>query len=427
MPLQTRRPTGEVAWPMILLAGAEKAGKTFAAAEASASDLVDRTLWFGYGEDDPDEYAAIPGADFEIVGHDGTYRGLRSAMEEALREPQDKPTLWNLDSGSQLWAWLSDEQQQAANRRRDKKAARSGRGGQPQGDKDDEAQITVDLWNIAKDRWQHILSLCKQHHGPTIITSRLELVNVVENGQPTGEKVWKIKAEKNTPYDAGVVIQMRAFGDVYLTGVRSLRIDRPPTAESRLGYATPGRGYKPLIDTLWRNLGLADGKVKIAAVTRPGGIAVPDPDADPDVTSAQKYADRIINESLWGNLDALKKAWGDVPAELSDVTVQVPDAEGTMTGRSLKDWYFYASTPEAVKAHAEKPAEPARKPSSDLPNGSEHASVRVPEVGADPVAADVDDAADPDDVDVEPDVCPEEGCTRWANHDGPHTLQEALA
>ena len=67
MSLKTRKPTGLPAWPILLIAGVEKAGKTYAAAAASSSDLIGRTLWVSIGEDDPDEYGAIPGARFEII------------------------------------------------------------------------------------------------------------------------------------------------------------------------------------------------------------------------------------------------------------------------------------------------------------------------------------------------------------------------
>ena len=80
MTLQTRKPTGIPSWPIVLLTGVEKSGKTYAAAAASASEMVGRTLWLGIGEDDPDEYGAIPGTRFEIVVHDGTYRSILAAQ-----------------------------------------------------------------------------------------------------------------------------------------------------------------------------------------------------------------------------------------------------------------------------------------------------------------------------------------------------------
>lgn len=245
MSLTTRTPTGKPPWPILLLAGAEKAGKTYSAAEASGSDLVGRTLWFGVGEDDPDEYGPL--GPFEIVTSDATYRGLVNALTEALKEPDTdgKPTLWVLDSGSRLWALLSDMAQVEANRRwknRDQNKKKD----IPEGG----VQVTMDLWNTAKSRWQVVLDLLREHQGPVIITARLEQTTVVDGGgNPTKDKVWKVQAEKGLPFDVGVIVEMRSRGDAYLTGVRSLRFI---AKEARTPYP------QFTVDDLWRKLGLAE-------------------------------------------------------------------------------------------------------------------------------------------------------------------------
>lgn len=77
MTFQTRKPTGKPSWPLLLAAGGEGTGKSYLAAEASASDLIGKTYWLGYGEQDPDDYGNIPGADFDIVEHDGTIPTLK--------------------------------------------------------------------------------------------------------------------------------------------------------------------------------------------------------------------------------------------------------------------------------------------------------------------------------------------------------------
>ena len=77
--LRTRRPSGKPSWPIVLIAGAEKAGKSWACAAASGSDLIGRTLWIGLGEDDPDEYANL------YLAGDWTDNGMNcGAMESAV-------------------------------------------------------------------------------------------------------------------------------------------------------------------------------------------------------------------------------------------------------------------------------------------------------------------------------------------------------
>jgi hypothetical protein len=246
MTLQTRKPTGKPPWPITLIAGVEKAGKSYAAAQASASPLIGRTFWFTQGEDDPDEYGAIEGANFEIVQHDGTFRSLLSNMREALKEPNDpaRPNLFVLDSGSRLWALLSDEAQEKANHRWAKRRANAGKELPEDG-----AVIGTDLWNNATSRWNAIVDVLRAHQGPSIITARLEYVSVIAKGEPTGEKWWKVQAQKGLPFDVGVVIQMHARGDAYLTGVRSMRF-QPKEA------LTPYPDFT--MHDLWTKLGLAD-------------------------------------------------------------------------------------------------------------------------------------------------------------------------
>jgi hypothetical protein len=270
--LSTRRPTGKAPWPIVLLAGAEKVGKSYAAAQASASDLIGRTLWVSIGEDDPDELGSLPGADFEIVLHDGTYRGILRAVDAAAaQKPVDgKPNLIVLDSMTRLWDLLCDEAQVLANDRAARKAAKSNRPGPV-----DDVQITMDLWNTAKQRWQHIIDTLREHDGPSLLTARLELVTVMDgNGNPTKDRSWKVKAEKSLPYDVGVIVEMPARGETYLTGVRSLRFKSEPGERVKFDDFT-------VVD-LWTQMGLTEpgatsprqhtGNVPDAAITQqPGG------------------------------------------------------------------------------------------------------------------------------------------------------------
>lgn len=241
--MKTRKPTCLPPWPILLIAGGEKAGKTYAAAEASASDLIDRTLWVSIGEDAPDEYGAIDGARFEIVEHDGTYRSIITALTEAAALP-DGPHLIVVDSMTRLWDLLCDEAQATANRRAKAKADKYNR--QPPAE---DVQITMDLWNAAKQRWQKVIDVLRDHSGPVILTARLDEVTLVDaTGNPTKDKQLKVKAEKSLPFDVGAIVQLPKYGEAYLTGVRSLRFKPSPTEVTRLPEFT--------VDGLWRRLGL---------------------------------------------------------------------------------------------------------------------------------------------------------------------------
>lgn len=233
---------------MTLIAGGEKAGKSYACALASASDLIDRTFWVGVGEDDPDEYGAIPGARFEIVEHDGTYKGIGTAVFEATQAPSNgKPNLIVLDSGTRLWDLLSEEAEIRA-RERAKKAAQKYK---REYDPDADVTIGPDLWNKATDRWNSIIDLLRNHNGPSLITARLEQVTVMDkDGKPTKDKTAKIKAQKNLPYDVGVIVEIPSRGETYITGARSLKFDVPMDERKSIKDFT--------VHGLWEQLGVGE-------------------------------------------------------------------------------------------------------------------------------------------------------------------------
>lgn len=259
MTLETRKLTGVPSWPIILLAGAEKVGKTWQAIAASQSDLISRCLWFPIGEKDPDEYGAMDGFDhdrFDLVVHDGTYRSLINALDEALADEaaagDDAPaTLWVLDSGSRAWDVLSSmaqREQYDRNRRKAEYAARNGRQVAPP---DPEQKPAVDLWNKAADRWSHIMDSLRAHRGPVIITARMELRTVMDaKGDPTKDKEQKILAHKSLPFDVDAIVEMPSRSETWLTGVRSVKL-------ASLADRVPFKDFS--VDELWRRLGLADG------------------------------------------------------------------------------------------------------------------------------------------------------------------------
>lgn len=234
--IRTRKPTGKPPWPMVLLAGGEKSGKSWAAAEFSGSDLIGRTFYIEIGEHYADEYGAIPGARYEIVQHDGTYRGIGNAVWAATKQEciDGKPNCIVVDSMTLLWDMLSDQAQRTAYarwRKRNPKAA----------EPDDEIQVTMDLWNTAKDKFANIVNLLRGHNGPVILTARLEQVTVMAGGKPTTDKTWKVRAEKNLPYEVDAVVQMPAPRRFQVTGVRSTRFQLEPGAAKEMpGFTLDG-------------------------------------------------------------------------------------------------------------------------------------------------------------------------------------------
>src|SRR5215469_16277514 len=114
MTLKTRKPTGAVPWPLLLIEGEEKAGKTWACAEFTASPKVGRCFWIDLGEGAADEYGSIPGADYEVVEHDGSFSDLLRNVKEIHEVAADalaqggKPVVPIIDTMTNEWELLKD-------------------------------------------------------------------------------------------------------------------------------------------------------------------------------------------------------------------------------------------------------------------------------------------------------------------------------
>jgi hypothetical protein len=240
---RTRKPTGIPPWPTILLAGGEKSGKSWSAAQFSGSDLVGQTYYIEIGEHYADEYGRIPGARYEIVEHDGTYGDILESVRWAVAQERvdGKPTCIILDSATILWDLLVDQAHATAYRRWRNKNPKAP-------EPDDEVQVTIDLWNIAKAKFAAVIGELYRHDGPSILTARLEQVAVMANGKPTTEKAWKVRAEKNLPFEVDAVIQAREPRTFQITGLRSTELELP------VGKTIPMPGFT--VEGFLRKLGL---------------------------------------------------------------------------------------------------------------------------------------------------------------------------
>jgi AAA domain len=278
--LVTRKPTGLPPWPMILLAGVEKTGKSFQAARFSGSDLIEQAIYIEIGEGYADHYGAIPGARYEIAVHDGTYASIRDQVIAATEAPRvgDKPTAIIVDSLTILWEMLSKEAQMLANEREQRK--------NPDGPLVEEAVVTPDLWNRAGERWAAVIDPLRTYDGPVIVTARLELVTVMKGGKPTTEKEWKVKAHKSLPFDADAIVRMPARGRAELTGVRTLELELDPEKPKNLPQFS--------VDGLLRMLGLDK-----PGATAPRTYVAPRPQTDrQEASAARKQFMRNLNALL---------------------------------------------------------------------------------------------------------------------------------
>ncbi|WP_431892716.1 AAA family ATPase [Micromonospora haikouensis] len=229
--LRTRPPTGRVPWPLILIEGGEKSGKSWAAATLSASPRVGRTFWIDLGEGAGDEYGAIPGVRYEIVEHDGTWPQIIGAVEairDIARQAADAgqpPVVLVIDSMTALWDMLKDW---ATNRARatdsNKKKLRN--------DPNAEIVVSPNFWNDANARHRRLMTILMTFPGIAVVTARgKEVAEIGSGGSPTGQKLYKVEGHKDLAFDATAWVRMSRDDHPLIVGARSVHAGIQPGSD----------------------------------------------------------------------------------------------------------------------------------------------------------------------------------------------------
>ncbi|MEU5683573.1 AAA family ATPase [Streptomyces venezuelae] len=226
--LRTRKPTGVIPWPIVLIEGEEKSGKSHQAAEFTGCEQTGQAYWLELGEDTADEYANVPGADYLLIEHNGTYRDILGQIEavhaEATRAAvaKEKPVVLVIDSGSMLWRMLVNWTNERARR------SRTGQNTLRQAP-DAEVKPSMNLWNDAAERWQRVMYLVRTMPGIVVLLARGKEVAAVDgNGDPIPRtKDWRVEAHKSLAFDATVWVRMRREEPPQIIGARSLKFQVP--------------------------------------------------------------------------------------------------------------------------------------------------------------------------------------------------------
>ncbi|MEW1700122.1 hypothetical protein [Streptomyces sp. NPDC091278] len=332
----SRRPTGLPNMPLILLTGMEKTGKSYEAARGTGSSLIGRSFWIEIGgaEGTADYYGSVPGADYEIVQHDGSYQDILDAIRWVAHQPRvdGLPNLLAIDSMTNLWDMLSDEVATYARNRAIRKAERT-QSRIPT--LDDPVVVDSDLWNRAKARWGEVLWQIRRHQGPSLLLARTEVVTAFENDRPTRNTTRKIKAERNLPAAVDAIVDLHAIGDAWLTGVRSLHMTIQPGETTRFPNFT--------VDALLRCLGLQDAvDTRSVSETRPDatlGEQPQEPVSTPgDRLTSEQAAEKVRRALMHprepeSELRALREMYGRLTLD----AVETQTAWGTMSADALID------------------------------------------------------------------------------------------
>lgn len=229
-PLRTHAPSCAVSWPLILLEGGEKSAKSWMAAELTGSPRVGRSFWIqtDVSELTAEEYGAVPGARYEIVDLDGSWVDLVDQIDnirdiaEAELAAGRPPVALIIDSMTHLWRILSEWAQiRAANSDEKKRKLAL--------DPDAEITISPDKWTAANKRHRKLMTRLMTFPGIVIVTARgKETVEIDAKGEPTGNRVYKVEAQRDLAFDASVWIRLDRVKPPTIIGCRSVHIGMVP-------------------------------------------------------------------------------------------------------------------------------------------------------------------------------------------------------
>jgi hypothetical protein len=236
--LKTRPPTGRVPWPLILIEGGEKSGKSWACAQFSASPRIGQMYWIDLAEGAADEYGAIPGADYLVVEHDGTWSQIYGAVlairDEARRaaEAGQRPVVLTIDSMTAEWDLHKDWASAKARQRHNDKARRHNK---PQLADDVEPTISMDIWNEANSRHRRLMTALMTFPGIVLMTARGKEVAALDDaGKPIErQRDYRVEGHKNLGYDSSCWIRLDRTKPGIVVGVRSAFVGLRP------GYDDP--------------------------------------------------------------------------------------------------------------------------------------------------------------------------------------------
>lgn len=229
--LQARKPSGAVPWPLLLVEGEEKSGKSWAAALLSTSPKVGATYWLDLGEGAADEYAAIPGTRYLVLEHDGTYAQVleqvlavkaEAARAQAAGEP---PTVLVIDSASDVWDGLKDW---VSLRAREKPSNQRKLAADPAAELD----VSRNLWNDAAGRYRRLMTVLLTFPGIVVLTARGKVISATDpsTGQPyrDGRKTYAVEGHKSLPFDATLWLRMSRTEAPVVVGARSVHAGIKP-------------------------------------------------------------------------------------------------------------------------------------------------------------------------------------------------------
>ena len=324
--LRTRKPTGVVPWPLVLIEGGEKGGKSWCAAEFSASSLVGTTYWLDVDEGGADEYGAIPGVRYEVVEHDGSWPQIFEAVEAVYAEAtrvaatQEPPVVLVIDSMTAVWTLLKDW---AYSRARKTKFNEQ----KLQADPNAEIDISMNFWNDSNARHRRLMDLLKTFPGIVVMIARgKETAALDANGRPIPKQSdYKVEGQKDLAFEATAWVRMHRGEEPKIVGIRSVHYD---TRELKV--------VKPGGDQKLRDFSLENLVFKIMKcdpnTAQPRNLQVLQ--SDEGKAQANNLRDCAVTAA---DREELRKLWGEAGRlGIIDIAVENESGDDELLGALIK-------------------------------------------------------------------------------------------
>ena len=279
--IRTRKPTGKIPYPFVVVEGGEGTGKTYSQLALSADERIKHAFHIDLGEGSADEYAAL--GSYDVIEHNGTFedivgqvRAVKAFARDTMAADPAAVVLLTIDSMTALWNMLVDEANATAKARC----------------KDDP---TMDLWNKAKKKWRAVVDELMTFPGIVVVAARGgEVVDVV-NGKPTNQKIWKMQTEKNLGYDVNVIVRFVAHQQAVLVKARSLK----PELAIPAGRTLPLPRFS-LAELIFDKMGCGTEPIQVRTVTE-----LVDQDGIHVNTAKKALYDALVNVDPTGDHKAL--------------------------------------------------------------------------------------------------------------------------
>ncbi len=217
---KTRKVSGVAPWPLLLVTGEPKSGKTHTACSMAGLPAFGRVVMLEVGERSADAYGALFPELETLDKPVRTWRDLQVAVDAAVADAefnsgnQDRPNVLIIDSMSEAWAELRS----TADREAISRFTRRNKGADIPAD----LKLGMDQWNALNSAHGKLLHSLTKFNGLVVLTARGGWVSVMDaSGQPTRDKTFKTEGNRKLEFAATAILRCESPGVVTLRGMTS--------------------------------------------------------------------------------------------------------------------------------------------------------------------------------------------------------------